>query len=132
MKVNIDETIMYLRIENEKLRQDTDQYKAERDTLIDDIAVLKANNDRYRKRTENAMDYAERSQCEVLRLESEKEKLQGRLDEFLEHDYDNQKLYKENRNLLSEISQHIGNKPSSSTYKYFRAKLDELGIKEGE
>ena len=35
-------------------------------------------------------------------------------------------------NLLSEISQHIGNKPSSSTYKYFRAKLDGIGIKESE
>ena len=33
-------------------------------------------------------------------------------------------------NLLSEISQHIGNKPSSSTYKYFRAKLDNLNITE--
>lgn len=85
--------------------------KSERDTLIDDIAVLKAN---------------------ISRLERENEKLRSRLDEFLEHDYDNQKLYKENRNLLSEFSQHIGNKPSSSTYKYFRAKLDGLGIKEGE
>ena len=36
------------------------------------------------------------------------------------------------KSLLSEFSQHIGNKPSSSTYKYFREKLDELGIKEGE
>ena len=34
--------------------------------------------------------------------------------------------------LLEEFSQHIGNKPSSSTYKYFRAKLDGIGIKEGE
>lgn len=34
--------------------------------------------------------------------------------------------------LLSEISQHIGNKSSSSTCKYFREKLDELGIKEDE
>lgn len=34
--------------------------------------------------------------------------------------------------LNNEFSQHIGNKPSSSTYKYFREKLDELGIKEGE
>ena len=33
-------------------------------------------------------------------------------------------------NLLSEFSQHIGNKPSSSTYKYFRAKLDDLNITE--
>lgn len=34
--------------------------------------------------------------------------------------------------LLSEISQYIGNKPSSSTYKYFRAKLNALEIKEDE
>ncbi|GEM_PF-1660036 len=33
--------------------------------------------------------------------------------------------------LNNEFSQHIGNKPSSSTYKYFRAKLDDIGIKEG-
>ncbi|MDK9849744.1 hypothetical protein [Staphylococcus equorum] len=44
----------------------------------------------------------------------------------LEKDFENK------NNLLSEISQHIGNKPSSSTYKYFRAKLDGVGIKEDE
>lgn len=43
--------------------------KAERDTLIDDIAVLKANNDRYRNRADNAMELAESENCEVLRLE---------------------------------------------------------------
>lgn len=137
----------------EKLSEQYNKMLAERNSLIGDVIWHEANSERYRKRAENAMDYAERSQCEVLRLEQireikdsalkgadikvetlerENEKLQGRLDEFLEHDYDNQKLYKENRNLLSEISQHIGNKPSSSTYKYFRAKLDFLGIKEGE
>ncbi|WP_436963884.1 hypothetical protein [Staphylococcus xylosus] len=45
------------------------QYKAERDTLIDDIAVVRANSERYRKRAENAMYYAESENCEVLRLE---------------------------------------------------------------
>lgn len=45
------------------------QYKVERDSLIDDIAVLKANNDRYRNRAENAMELAESENCEVLRLE---------------------------------------------------------------
>lgn len=92
-------------------RDEVKKYKSERDTLIDDLSWYKAK---------------------VSRLERENEKLRSRLDEFLEHDYDNQKLYKENRNLLSEFSQHIGNKPSSSTYKYFRAKLDDIGIKEGE
>ncbi|WP_046464982.1 MULTISPECIES: hypothetical protein [Staphylococcus] len=95
----------------EKLSEQYNKMLEERNSLIDDLSWYRAK---------------------VSRLEHENEKLQGRLDEFLEHDYDNQKLYKENRNLLSEISQHIGNKPSSSTYKYFRAKLDSIGIKVGE
>ena len=111
--------------------QERDQYKSERDTLIDDIAVLKANNERYRKRAENAMDYAERSQCEVLRLEREKEIFHRKLMAQLEVNTELRMSNKDKHNLLSEISQHIGNKPSSSTYKYFRAKLDELGIEEG-
>lgn len=41
-------------------------------------------------------------------------------------------INKDKDNLLSEISQHIGNKPSSSKYKYFREKLDGIGIKEDE
>lgn len=45
------------------------QFKSERDTLIDDIAVLKANISRYRNRAENAMELAESENCEVLRLE---------------------------------------------------------------
>ena len=44
----------------------------------------------------------------------------------LEKDFENK------HNLLSEFSQYIGNKPSSSTCKYFREKLDSIGIKEGE
>lgn len=41
-------------------------------------------------------------------------------------------INKDKDNLLSEISQHIGNKPSSNTYKYFRETLDNLGIGEDE
>lgn len=43
--------------------------KTQRDTLIDDLAVLKANISRYRNRAENAMQLAESENCEVLRLE---------------------------------------------------------------
>ncbi|ASN72866.1 hypothetical protein QI060_00235 [Staphylococcus saprophyticus] len=74
----------------ENLTKQSDQFKAERDTLIDDLSWYKAK---------------------VSRLEDESSK-------YID--------------LLEEFSQHIGNKPSSSTYKYFREKLDELGIKEGE
>ena len=68
--------------ENFELEQQRDQYKAERDTLIDDIAVLKANNERYRKRAENAMELAESENCEVLRLERANAKLMVASDKY--------------------------------------------------
>lgn len=38
--INLGETIMYLRIENEKLRQDTDQFKAENEKLKEEVEHL--------------------------------------------------------------------------------------------
>jgi len=56
--------------------QERDQYKAERDTLIDDIAVLKANISRLErekkereKRAEEAMTLAEKANCQVVLLQ---------------------------------------------------------------
>lgn len=74
----------------------------QRDTLIDDLSWYKAK---------------------VSRLERENEKYDKQFTDYI--DKTNVSL-----NLLSEISQHIGNKPSSSTYKYFRAKMDNLNITE--
>lgn len=94
------------------------QYKSERDTLIDDLSWYKAK---------------------VSRLERENRKLRVKSDSFFESWRFKSVMYtdlsKESdkyKSLLSEFSQHIGNKPSSSTYKYFRGKLDNIGIKEGE
>ena len=100
------------------LIKERDQYKAERDTLIDDIAVLKANVSRLERENGELQEVIEDKNSDLLFTEDEIIQL--------EKDFENK------HNLLSEISQHIGNKPSSSTYKYFRAKLDELGIEEGE
>ena len=100
------------------LIKERDQYKAERDTLIDDIAVLKANVSRLKRENGELQEVIEDKNSDLLFTEDEIIQL--------EKDFENK------HNLLSEISQHIGNKPSSSTYKYFRAKLDELGIEEGE
>ncbi|MEB7746269.1 hypothetical protein NGB19_05655 [Staphylococcus equorum] len=90
----------------------------QRDTLIDDLSCYKAK---------------------VSRLERENRKLRVKSDSFFESWRFKSVMYtdlsKESdkyKSLLSEISQHIGNKPSSSTYKYFRAKLDGVGIKVGE
>ncbi|MEB7383776.1 hypothetical protein NGC55_02615 [Staphylococcus xylosus] len=95
-----------------QIKQQRDQYKSERDSLIDDIAVIRANSERYRKRAENAMDYAERSQCEVMRLEGENEK---------------------QLELLKDFSKFINYKlivsPASDTYKHYRSELDKLGVK---
>lgn len=101
----------WLERQKERLTFKYKKIKAERDSLIDDIAVLKAN---------------------ISRLERELKKKNmdaDRLGYRWRNSHDEAKTYK---SLLSEFSQHVGNKPSSSTYKYFRAKLDELGIKEGE
>lgn len=85
--------------------------KSERDSLIDDIAVLKAN---------------------ISRLERELKKKNMDADRLGYRWRDSHNEAKTYKSLLSEFSQHIGNKPSSSTYKYFRAKLNGIGIEEGE
>ena len=94
------------------------QYKSERDTLIDDLSWYKAKVSRLERHNKD------------LRLQSniyfdELQESEKQRSEFVT-------MLNESNNLLSEFSQHIGNKPSSSTYKYFRAKLDGVGIKEGE
>ncbi|MDW4303875.1 hypothetical protein QI067_03465 [Staphylococcus saprophyticus] len=93
----------------DKYLKQRDQYKLERDTLIDDLSWYKAK---------------------VSRLERENEIFHRKLMAQLEVNTELRMSNKDKHNLLSEISQHIGNKPSSSTYKYFRAKLDGIGIKE--
>ncbi|MDK9867053.1 hypothetical protein ACP3TM_08720 [Staphylococcus sp. IPLA37010] len=66
----------------------------------------------------------------VLERELKKKNMDAdRLGYRWRNSHNEAKTYK---TLLSEFSQHIGNKPSSSTYKYFRGKLDGIGIKEGE
>ena len=102
----------------EKLSEQYNKMIAERNNLIDDLSWYKAK---------------------VSRLERENRKLRVKSDSFFESWRFKSVMYtdlsKESdkyKSLLSEFSQHIGNKPSSSTYKYFRAKLDSLGIKEDE
>ena len=95
----------------EKLSEQYNKILEERNSLIYDLPWYKAK---------------------VSRLEQEKEIFHRKLMAQLEVNTELRMSNKDKHNLLSEISQHIGNKPSSSTYKYFRAKLDELGIKEGE
>ena len=98
------------------MEKQCDQFKSERDILTDDLSWYKAK---------------------VSRLERENRKLRVKSDSFFESWRFKSVMYtdlsKESdkyKSLLSEISQHIGNKPSSSTYKCFREKLDNLNITE--
>lgn len=102
----------------EKLSEQYNKILEERNSLIDDLSWYKAK---------------------VSRLERENRKLRVKSDSFFESWRFKSVMYtdlsKESdkyKSLLSEISKHISNKPSSSTYKYFRAKLDSIGIEEGE
>ena len=93
------------------MEKERDQFKSERDILTDDLSRYKAK-------------------VSKLKRELKKKNMDAdRLGYRWRNSHDEAKTYK---SLLSEFSEHIGNKPSSSTYKYFRAKLDELGIEEGE
>ena len=98
------QNIKELTEENEKISEQYNKMIAERDTLIDDLSWYKAK---------------------VSRLERHNKDLRLQSDTYFEQ-------WQQHKALNNEFSQHIGNKPSSSTYKYFRAKLDGIGIKEGE
>lgn len=114
------------------------QFKTERDTLIDDLSWYKAKVSRLEQRHSKLVDENTRLQNELYTVGLNQDEADDKVKEL---ERENGKLEKglvsifnmnmEKLNLLSEISQHIGNKPSSSTYKYFRAKLDGVGIKEG-
>ncbi|MBF7022504.1 hypothetical protein [Staphylococcus kloosii] len=52
-----DEQVSRLIVKNYRLNQLYDQYKNERDTLIDDVAILKANNDRLIRRNQKLEAY---------------------------------------------------------------------------
>lgn len=115
-----------------ELTKESDQYKAERDTLIDDIAVLKANISRLERENEKLV-WTLKNKEDVIDWNSLK--IRGLKEDVEKYKRGISNLANENdlkHNLLSEFSQHIGNKPSSSTYKYFRAKLNALEIREGE
>lgn len=128
-------TILRMYWDMEKQR---DQFKSERDILTDDLKTLRKLSEAL-KASENSLWLSSREfererdelAAKVSRLEREIKKKNmdaDRLGYRWRNSHDEAKTYK---SLLSEFSQHIGNKPSSSTYKYFRAKLDELGIEEG-
>lgn len=52
-----DSAIKHFRTSSKVYKQQRDQYKNERNTLIDDVAILKANNDRLMRRNQKLEAY---------------------------------------------------------------------------
>ena len=119
MRQNIKE----LTEENEKLSEQYNKMIAERNSLIDDLSWYKAKVNRLERHNK---DLRLQSDTYFEQWQNEKLTSQGLREQCKEYAQDASKFL----NLLSEFSQHIGNKPSSSAYKYFRAKLDNLNITE--
>lgn len=129
-----------------KAEEQRDQLKAERDTLIDDIDWQQKKIERLEEEKDDMLlerEYYNNRYKDTTRIckeiEDENEQLKHENKEnnrwYQMHKecadavYNKKMMYE---SLLTEISQHIGNKPSSSTYKYFRAKLDGVGVIEHE
>ena len=114
------------------MEKERDQFKSERDILTDDlsrykekVSKLERDNEKLVWTLKNKEDVIDWNCLKIRGLKEDIEKYKRGISNLInENDL--------KHNLLSEISQYIGNKPSSSTYKYFRAKLDGIGIKEGE
>lgn len=119
----------------EKLSEQYNKMIAERNSLIDDLSWYKAKVSRLERENGELQEVIEDKNNDLLFAEDENEQLKHdllRTEELQDEIIQLEKDFENKHNLLSEFSQHIGNKPSSSTYKYFRAKLDSIGIKEGE
>ena len=107
----------------EKLSEQYNKMLEERNSLIDDLSWYKAKVSRLKESNDRLTDGVKTLEIENANTLTLNWELKGYADMY-KGDSD------EYKTLLSEISQHIGNEPSSSTYKYFRAKLDNLNITE--
>lgn len=104
----------------------------ERNSFIDDIDLQQKKIKRlyrdlshYKKSDEVMRKLRDELVEKVSRLKHENKSLRLQSDTYFEQ-------WQQHKALNNKISQHIGNKPSSNTYRYFRAKLDALEIKEDE
>ena len=114
------------------MEKQCNQFKSERDILTDDLSRYKAKVSKLERDNEK-LAWTLKNKEDVIDWNCLK--IRGLKEDIEKYKRGTNNLINENdlkHNLLSEISQHIGNKPSSSTYKYFRANLDSVGIVEHE
>lgn len=114
---------MQLEFDNELLKQNNKKLKAERDTLIDDIAVLRANNERLERENECEKEWFYKYSCELEHIVKHERDTIKRLERENEQYI---KLLKEFNNLINyKLAIH----PGSDVYMYYRSELNKLGVK---
>ncbi|WP_017722702.1 hypothetical protein [Staphylococcus xylosus] len=121
--------------------KERNQYKTERDTLIDDIEALRWKNKDLAHENKALRLQSNTYFDEWQNALSENENLQSVIEQF-KHDLQyteweivpSLKKQKEQQEaLLKDFSKFINYKleviPANATYKYYRSKLDKLGVK---
>ncbi|WP_217983369.1 hypothetical protein [Staphylococcus nepalensis] len=97
--------------------------KTQRDTLIDDIAVLRANNERLERENECEKEWFYKYSCELEHIVKHERDTIKRLERENEQYI---KLLKEFNNLINyKLAIH----PGSDVYMYYRSELNKLGVK---
>lgn len=105
------------------LTKERDDYKTQRDTLIDDIAVLRANNERLERENECEKEWFYKYSCELEHIVKHERDTIKRLERENEQYI---KLLKEFNNLINyKLAIH----PGSDVYMYYRSELNKLGVK---
>ena len=131
----LEQRISKLVSENTKLQNDLFSEQLIQDEADDKIKKLERENAQFKEKNGELQEVIEGKNSDILFTEDENTQLKQdllRTEELQDEIIQLEKDFENKNNLLSEISQHIGNKPSSSTYKYFRAKLNALEIRVGE
>lgn len=111
--------------QNKRIARLKKELKKDTFKLQEDIEALGRNQRDLTLKEENK---ALRLQADTYFEQWQNEKLtsQGLREQCNEYAQDSSKFL----NLLSELSAHIGDKPTSSTCRYFRGRLNALDIKE--
>ncbi len=115
------------------VRTEVKKIKAERDSLIDDIAVLRANNERLEEENKNLKDkefklIMENNDLITISsaIEQADDYLRGEIERLERENEKYIKLLKEFNNLINyKLDIH----PGSDVYMYYRSELNKLGVK---
>ncbi|MEX5834108.1 hypothetical protein [Staphylococcus saprophyticus] len=106
-----------------KVKKQCDQYKKAYQHCVDDLIVLRANNERLERENECEKEWFYKYSCELEHIVKHERDTIKRLERENEKYI---KLLKEFNNLINyKLAIH----PGSDVYMYYRSELNKLGVK---